>query len=91
MDLSRLAARQKRLKDWTAFLDQVHREELRVEILDTLKLYRNQLAKCWEQETVPQEDYKHLFDLERELERLNEKARVTVRSPGSASDEGVLA
>ena len=79
MDLSRIAAKQKRLKTWTDFAhSDVQCEALKLKILDSLKDYRNLLAKCWENSAVSDIDMTKLEGLERELSDLNEQARMTV-------------
>lgn len=78
MKLHSFAEKQKRLKSWTTFSQtEVHDESLRLKFVDTLKLYRNLMARCWEQEKITEEDVVELEDLERRLESLNEQARQT--------------
>ena len=80
MNLRALSRKQKRLKDWSQFLEsEVKHHEIRVQMADTLKLYRNLLAKCWESETVSEEDDATIQDLERQLEQMTEDARLLAR------------
>ncbi|MCB0329136.1 MAG: hypothetical protein KDD70_05720 [Bdellovibrionales bacterium] len=84
-DLSGLSRRQKRLKDWSHFLEtevsnsNLNNSEIRVQLTDTLKLYRNLIAKCWESESISRDDSASLTDLERQLEQLTEDARLLAR------------
>lgn len=79
MNLSSLARREKRLKDWSEFLaTEVHDEELCRRTSLALQQYRNLLTKCWENGEVGEEDETQLQSAERELEELNEEARMTV-------------
>ncbi len=77
MDLSSLTAKQKRLFDWTQSLNNPYpTDTLRLKMEDTLKLYRNVLAKCWEAELITPHDEAAINDLERQLEELSEEARL---------------
>lgn len=77
MDLSSLTAKQKRLFDWTQSLSTPFpTDALRLKMEDTLKLYRNVLAKCWEAETITSDDEATINDLERQLEELSDEARL---------------
>jgi len=81
MDLSRLTARQKRLNDWDKYLSEqgnVQTEALRAEIVTSLQEYRNVLASCWENNSLTAADEDKLRDIERDLERLHEQARLIV-------------
>ncbi len=78
-DLSRLAAKQKRLKDWSRFTKQeVVDAGLRSTIDASLKQFRDALATCWDAGSVSEEMAKHIENLERSLEELNEAARLKV-------------
>jgi hypothetical protein len=88
MELSLLAARQKRAKDWSealenALLDQALRDRTRQRLSD----YKGLLLKCWEEQAVSADAAQKLADLERELESLNELARVTVVPKRGASQQ----
>ena len=77
MDLATLTTKHKRFQDWSKFLQsELLSESLRLRTEDTLKAFRNVLAKCWESENVTPEDAQHIEDLERQLEQLNEEARL---------------
>ena len=79
MELSSLARKQKRIKDWSTYLEEhVFDEGLKRRTSETLQQYRNLIAKCWEQERISESDELHLVSLERELEELNEEARMTI-------------
>ena len=77
MELSDLARKQKRIKSWTSFLNnEVSDDSIRAQTVEALKLYRNYLSKCWEQRKISAEDKLKIEDLERQLEQLNEDARL---------------
>ncbi len=81
MDLSRLAAFQKRLRDWEEYLSSplnVHSTVLRQDILNSLQEYKSVLASCWENSSVTPADEAKLKDIERDLDRMHEDARLTV-------------
>lgn len=80
MDLTRLAAKQKRLQSWLAFVEEggVQGAALKRSTLDALSRYKTLLARCWESKEINTENAERLSDLERELESLNESARMTV-------------
>ena len=79
MELSALAAKQKRLKDWLESLtDMVQDESLRQTTLATALRYKNLLVRCWERQCVGEREVEEIMDLERQLEKLNELARMTV-------------
>jgi len=81
MELSNLAPKQKRIKAWTDFLNE-HRphlpEELNALYSDTLKEYRNSIARCWEDGEVSVAHTEAISNLERRMEQLNEEARLIV-------------
>ena len=80
MDLRSLTRKQKRLKDWTNFLEQeVVDDATRVSLTNELKNYRNLLAKVWEEERVSEEDEASIDDLERRIEQLADDARLLAR------------
>ena len=80
LELSRLAAKQKRLQDWRKFLSQgsVQPEELKQRTNKVLEDYAAVLEHCWEEKNLTDENLKKIDDLERQLEELNEEARVRV-------------
>lgn len=79
MDLSALASKQKRLKDWTQFSEsEVQSEHIRVRFNEALSGYKAALAQCWKQGKISPNDEQVLADIERQLEQLDEEARLTV-------------
>ncbi|MBX7137838.1 MAG: hypothetical protein K1X83_07620 [Oligoflexia bacterium] len=86
MDISVLAAKQKRLKDWTLFLEsEVTDPKMRERIEQALRSFANTLFRCWDKGAIDQADAEQLGDLERILEQLNEEARlIGVRPLGAA-------
>lgn len=77
MDMTSLTSKQKRLNDWMlALKEPFPTDALRLKVEDTLKLYRNVLAKCWEANALTSEDEATIEDLERQLEELNNEARL---------------
>lgn len=87
MQLSDLAAKQQRLKTWLRYLDtEVQSEELHQRMKDTLQSYRTALARCWKTEKITDQDRDEIQDLERQLEELDEEARMVVvaRAPSDS-------
>lgn len=77
MDLSRLAAKQKRYKDLLAFTDQeVAIPFLKPHLLAALANYRSALAACWKKQSCGGDDLRNLDSIERELEKLHNEARL---------------
>ena len=77
MEMHRLAAKQKRIREWSKALEScVNNEGLRVSIVDTLKNYRNLLAKCWEAGAISSQEQSDVEDLERQLEGLFDELRL---------------
>lgn len=80
MDLSRLSAEEKRLKDWQHFIDS---EDMNPDVKNTfrdeIKAFRNLLARLWEQESVSEQDQHQLLDMRRKLSQLMEEARLLSR------------
>lgn len=75
--LARLAARQKRASDWDNFLQtEVQDPEVKEKTAETLKQYRALLARCWEENRITGGEEQQIRDFERQLEFLNEEARV---------------
>lgn len=78
MELSRLAAKQQRLKSWAEFANtQVSDPLIKQETMNLLELYQAALARCWKNNNVASEDIQELEDLERKLNELNERARLS--------------
>lgn len=78
MDLSTLAAKQKRVRDWSEFLftDGLD-ESLRLELGTTLELYKKVLVSCWERQTISADDQRLMASYERQLEELNDRVRLS--------------
>ena len=78
-DLSRLAAKQKRLKDWTLFANnEVSDQQLKQRTTRALAQFQQALSSCWEKNEVTASDIQRIEDLERQLEQLNDEARLQV-------------
>jgi hypothetical protein len=83
MDLATISAKQKRVKDWMEGLETtVQDRNLREKTADVLKQYRSVLFRCWDAQAINATDAQQIADLERQLERLNEEARMTVVPSG---------
>ena len=81
-NLSRLAAYQKRLHDWRDYNStEVKDLIIKSEIDKLISTLSELLLKCWDENNFSQEDEFKVQDLERQLEQLNEEARV--RTPGN--------
>lgn len=77
MNLASLAAKQKRIKDWSSFFDsEVSDTELKREFGRVLTTYRHMLLKLWETQGINPTDEKQILDLERRLEGFMEEARL---------------
>ena len=76
MRITRLAAKQKRLRDWRDFLPSVRDGALRTTIESRLAQYGAVLAQCWETGTVDPAQESTIVDLERQLEQLNDEVRL---------------
>lgn len=78
MNISDLAAKQKRAKFWIDFaaneIKDVHVKNL---VKQESRRYTELLSQLWEKGSVSVEDEKILLDLERRLEQLNEEARLS--------------
>jgi hypothetical protein len=83
MDKSRLAALQKRLQSWQLFLtseDGVQSPALRQVTAAKLAEFRTLLTQAWKAPDVTPEFEVKLTTVLRELEQLNEAARVSVEA-----------
>lgn len=73
IDISR---KQKRLQTWSRHAaEQGISEPTRQRFFDLLKLYRNTLARCWEDAEPAEDELLKLEDLERQLEALHAASR----------------
>ena len=80
MELSQLAKKQKRIKDWSDFIADggVQPAALKQEMLSTLNEFKKVLARCWEAQAISAQDERTISDFERRLQQFNEEARMTV-------------
>lgn len=77
MDLTRLAAKQKRVLEMRQFIvTDVQDEKLRMKFTTTLSQYSKLLAACWENKSVSPEADEQLNSLDRELDNFHEEARL---------------
>ena len=92
MDLSLLATRQKRIKDWTDFVTEggVQDPSLKTKVIETIAQLKKAIVQCWENQKVTAEDEKVIEDLERQLQQLNEESRMTVVGKKSGSPQRVI-
>lgn len=80
MDMTRIAAQQKRLRYWNEVLKKgIQDEALKLRFVDTVKLFRNLLARAWERGELLEEDITRLNDLTRQIEQLEEESRLFAR------------
>jgi hypothetical protein len=77
MELSALARAQKRLKFWRDFVSNTTDLSLRGEVNQLLDQYEDLIFGCWERGAFNEQDHLRLQTLERELQSLNEAARMT--------------
>jgi hypothetical protein len=83
MDLKRLAAKQKRYNDWLRFTNEELQDlTLKPTIMGRLSDYKKALAACWSKGAATPDDESLISSLERDLEQLNNEARLRV--PGRA-------
>ena len=74
-----LARRQKRLQNWRNFLkEEVEDPTITNRTTKLLDQYQTVITRCWEAEAISAGDELELTSLERELEELDELARMTV-------------
>ena len=79
MELSRLAAKQKRYRDISLLaVNAVQEPNLKAKLRDTLSSYSSALANCWKRQAITPEDIVRLDSLERELETLSGEIRLRV-------------
>ena len=78
MDPRQLAAKQKRIAFWQNYLSEVSDSALRAATSEKLTELSQLLARCWSAQVVSSEDEAAIATLERQLESLNETARITV-------------
>lgn len=76
MELSSLAAKQKRIKDLSALLLEVQKPTVRAHFEQVLSEFKSVLAECWRAGEITAVDEHRILDLERQLEALGEEARL---------------
>lgn len=77
MDISQLAAKQKRILEWRDFLETSSLSpKLAEQISSTLEVYAKILVDCWKKGGVSTDAAAQLAHTERELEMLNESVRL---------------
>lgn len=76
MDLTRLAARQKRWKDISSYTNEVLDPAVKKALQGALAAYHTALAESWQNPAPSTEDEIRLASLERDLERLHTDARL---------------
>jgi len=84
MEISELAAKQKRVLDWRAMLPLVQDLEVRRETETKLAQFSELLYRTWRSGTVDQASQAAIVGLERQLEQLNDEGRIRIvgRSEG---------
>lgn len=81
MDLSRIAAKQKRILDWRQFLETPDLpSSIRDHISNTVEVYAKILIDCWKKGVCSRELLDRLSSLERELEMLNDSVRLAAHT-----------
>jgi hypothetical protein len=79
MDLARIAALQKRIKDWSLLAKELGGESpVEKEIIEKLHSLRNLIATAWEQKSFPSDVVNQIKNLEHKLEELHDDARLQV-------------
>lgn len=77
MELTRLAAKQKRCRDIERYAQtDITDSALKSNMIKTLASYRLALAHCWQKQTVSPEDSAQLDSIERHLDALYNQARL---------------
>ncbi len=82
MELSSLAAKQKRALDWAKACAQTDQKELRQRFETWLTSYRQLLAACWEKGEVTPDDERTMTNLERILQELEGESRICLVARG---------
>lgn len=79
MELSALAAKQKRIQAWDFLLEsEVDEPALKTRFSSALDRYRALLVRVWKAGKISSADEHEINDLERQLEQLDDEARLTV-------------
>jgi hypothetical protein len=83
-----LTRKQKRIRDWTYCLESEfsapssgapansEHEAVRIRFTESLRDYKNLIARCWENDSMGEKEAAEIEDLERRLEQLAEDARL---------------
>lgn len=83
LSLDRLAAKQKRVREWQLFAEkEVSNPDLKKHMLDICTRFNSALAQLWEEGKVSDEQARNLRDLERQLNDVFEDARLYPASHG---------
>ena len=79
MELYQLAAKQKRARDWQRFLDEGETSDKPIinQTKELLEEFRSALSQAAQAGAISPELKAKIIDLERQLEQLNEEARLT--------------
>jgi len=86
MEISTIAVKQKRLKDWTRFVErEVSDPKIKGQISEHLRRFSDLLFRCFEKGEISQADAQLISNLEQQLESLNEEARLSVVPQNSLS------
>lgn len=84
MKIATLPIRQKRFKDWSVFAEkEISDPAIKSACQHKLRSYGDLLVKCFEAAEVSDNQELALLSLERELELLNEEARLSVVPKGN--------
>lgn len=77
-NLARLAAYQKRLLNWRNYnSSEVKDSNIKSDTSKLISRFSELLMQCWEEKALSKEDEFKIMDLERQLEQLNEEARLS--------------
>lgn len=80
MDLSWLAAKQKRVQEWeVALASDTAAPHVKARLLSLLAEFKTCLAKIWESGGASEQDWTRLSSLERELEEAHEDIRLVAK------------
>lgn len=82
MNHYQIAAKQRRIKEWLQRAKQAPDQSLHVQILDRLNRFRELLAELAGKDSIDNDKLNILLDLERQLEKLDNSARLRRGSGG---------
>lgn len=84
MQLTSLAAKQKRCRDIRLFVQEsVRSPHLQAQVLSCLARYQQALAEVWRAQGITPESLVKITSIERELEALHNEARLLAQPPAS--------